>query len=184
PGNALLDEVATALTDGQFHYDPDGSLSSEGEPDAALLAELLDHPYLRRPPPKSTGREMFGEDFARELMERLPRERWKDLLATLARFTVRSIRSGYDKFLAPKAKASELIVSGGGVNNPVILAGLKEAFREMQIRTSEDVGYPGKAREALSFAILANETLHGNPGNVPNATGARHAVILGKLNFA
>jgi anhydro-N-acetylmuramic acid kinase len=77
-----------------------------------------------------------------------------------------------------------LIVSGGGAKNPVILDGLKEAFREMEVRTSEEVGYPGKAREALSFAILANETLHGNPGNVPNATGARHPVILGKLNFA
>ncbi|GIW70873.1 MAG: anhydro-N-acetylmuramic acid kinase [Planctomycetota bacterium] len=181
PGNVLIDLVVQALMDDPAAIDEDGAISALGEVDEGLLRELMAHPYLALPPPKSTGRETFGAALGRRLLERYEPLRLLDLLATVVRFTADSIADAYARFVLPKRRVDEVIVSGGGAHNRTLLARLAERLAPVPVRTLEDLGLSSDAKEAVAFAILANETLAGNPGNVPQATGARHPVVLGKL---
>jgi anhydro-N-acetylmuramic acid kinase len=176
PGNMLLDGLARRLTHGQLGYDKGGALAAKGSVDAAWLRRLLRHPYFRRRPPKSTGREEFGD----ELVERLLSERAgrgvADVLATVTALTAESIHRACTRFLGP---VDELIASGGGCHNHTLMAMLSERFP--RVCRSDDYGIPADAKEAIAFAILANETVAGRPGNLPGATGAAHAAVLGKI---
>lgn len=182
PGNALIDVAVTRLTDGAQSYDRDGQIAAQGRPAPNLLAELMQIGYLREPPPKTTGRELFGTPFALQVWERARQLgiSGQDLVATLTLFTARSIAQSYRDFM-PRLPA-QVIVSGGGAKNPTLLRMLQaELPVATRVRRIDEWSIPADAKEALAFAILAYETWHARPSNLPNATGAKHAVIQGDI---
>jgi len=183
PGNMIIDRFAEIITEGKLKYDKDGELASKGKLNQDLLERLCSHPYLSIPPPKSTGREDFGIQFSDNLYEELKRDNvdFLDTITTVTVFTAKSISDSYRKYIQPSYKLSEVVMSGGGVYNPILLQFLKEYLENINIRKVEEFGIPSDAKEALAFAILANETICGYPGNVPSATGARERVVLGKI---
>ncbi len=181
PGNMLMDYAAARATGGAWEYDHDGTLASQGAVDAELLAELMDEPYLRLPPPKTTGRELFGAQLGAQIWEQGKARSLSDadILATLTAYTARSIAQAYRDFLP--AMPDEVIVSGGGALNPTLMGMLRVELAPAHVITSGDLGLPAEAKEAVAFAVLAYETWHGRPGNLPSATGARRAVVLGSI---
>lgn len=183
PGNMVIDEVVKVVTGGRLTYDRDGQLAGAGEVCPGLLEELLAHPYLVKNPPKTTGREEFGAAFAMSVYEAAQRRKLAaaDLVATVTAFTVESIARSYERFINPYYRPDEVIIGGGGAYNPTLLKMLQQRLAPLPVRRHEDYGISSDAKEAILFAILANETLHGIPANVPAATGAGHPVILGKV---
>jgi anhydro-N-acetylmuramic acid kinase len=180
PGNMALDAVSRLASAGAEPFDRDGARAARGQVDQTLLAELHQHPYLRQALPKSTGRELFGKDFVYPLLARFER-RLDDLQATLTRFTAETIARSYRELLP--AMPQEVYVSGGGALNLTLMRHLAELLAPVPVDTTAALGVDPKAKEALLFAVLANETLHGNPGNVPSATGAAGFRVLGKLTI-
>jgi anhydro-N-acetylmuramic acid kinase len=149
-----------------------------------LLGELMRHPYLRRRPPKTTGREMFGVEFAEALYKQVRRKRLgaHDLIATATAFTAASIAGAYRRFLPQMPQ--EVIVCGGGSRNPVLVEMLRRELPGSQVRIMDELGINADAKEALSFALLAVRTIRGQAGNVPSATGAKGPAVLGKVVLA
>jgi anhydro-N-acetylmuramic acid kinase len=181
PGNMLIDRAAAWATGGEQHFDRDGLLAAQGQVRPDLMALLLDHPFLRTTPPKSSGREAFGEPLFRELLPAITGVRGADVVATMTEFTARTVADAYRRFL-PR-RPDEVIVGGGGARNPTLMGRLRAALDPTPVLTHEDVGMHGDAKEAIAFALLANETLLGNPGNLPSVTGASRPVLLGKLTL-
>ncbi len=179
PGNMPLDAVARAASGGAEAFDAGGQRAARGRIDAALLAELHEHPYLSRPLPKSTGRETFGKDFIYPLLARFG-DRLDDLLATLTRFVAEAIARSYRELLP--AMPDEVYVSGGGALNPVLMRHLAELLAPLPVATSASLGVDPEAKEAIAFAVLANETVFGHAGNVPRVTGAAGPRVLGKIS--
>ena len=183
PGNMMIDALARRATGGRLSCDLDGCLAEKGTVDEGLLASLLEHPYFARPLPKSTGREVFGDDFT----DRLWRGGLKrglapeDLVATATAFTAASIARACRRFLPAEPPLDEVLLSGGGAENPVLVRLLREHLAPVPLRRTDEVGIPAGAKEALSFAILGYATLQGTPNNVPSATGAKEAVVLGQI---
>ncbi|HXI60114.1 MAG TPA: anhydro-N-acetylmuramic acid kinase [Polyangia bacterium] len=180
PGNMPLDAVARAASAGADSFDVDGRRAARGQIDQALLDELNRHPYLALRPPKSTGRELFGKDFVYPLLGRFE-NRLDDLLATLTRFSAEAIARSYRELCPPLP--DEVYVSGGGALNLTLMRHLAALLAPIPVATSEALGVDPKAKEAVAFAVLANETLFGHPGNVPSVTGARGPRVLGKISF-
>lgn len=180
PGNMLLDALARRATDGQLSCDLDGTLSRQGQPIPELLHELLAIPYLSAPPPKSTGRETFGEAVAKSLWERFG-SRPYDLIATALAFTVEATALAYERWVLPRYALEGVYVSGGGSRNPPMMEGLTRRLAPLPVRPLAELGFPEEAKEAACFALLASECLSGTPQNVPSATGARRSVVLGKM---
>jgi anhydro-N-acetylmuramic acid kinase len=181
PANAPLDRLARILTDGASAFDVDGRLAASGTVDRKLLAELLEHPFLRRSPPKSTGVEAFGDAFVKSLTARRPAD--AGLLATLTAFVAESVAQALRLHVPPGLPIAEVVVAGGGALNPVLMSRLSSALAPAVVVRSEARGVPAKAREAMAFAILAHDAALGLPTSLPSVTGARHASILGKLSF-
>lgn len=183
PGNMLMDKVVNLVTAGKEKYDRDGKLASQGSIDKGLLEELLSHPFFVQPPPKSTGAELFGKEKALELYGLVEGSRISitDLMATLLELTVESIALSYEKFVFPKWKVDEVILSGGGAMNPVLVKRLKGRLSYMKFTISDEYGIPADAKEAVAFAVLANELVSGNFTNLPSVTGAKRSVPLGKI---
>jgi len=181
PGNLIIDYAARRATDGRLQYDVDGRLAAQGTVDARLQAELLTHPYLSLRPPKTTGREAFGDQYGQRVWARglalglAP----ADIVATVTAFTAVSIAQAYQQF-SPWA-IDQVIVGGGGGYNPVLMAMLRAQLAPTPVLRQEDLGFSSKAKEALAFAILGYEALHGRAGNLPSCTGARRAVPLGQI---
>jgi anhydro-N-acetylmuramic acid kinase len=148
-----------------------------------LLAALLTDEYLRRPPPKSTGRERYGraftESWAAAHADRAPR----DLLATLVAFTAEAIARSYRDFVLPRGPLDEVLVSGGGAHNRTLMARLARALAPLAVAPFSDEGVSPDAKEAVAFAVLAVQAIHAAPANVPEATGAARPVVLGKICF-
>ena len=186
PGNMILDALVTALTKGEKTFDEDGALSALGRVDDELLSWLMSHDYISRQPPKSSGREEFGAEFVGRLVAKAEADNIaaEDLLATAAAFTAASIAKSYKDFVLFQHDIDEVILGGGGSYNTTIRRMLQERLPGLPIFLHEDLGISGDAKEALAFAILGNETMLGRPSNVPRATGARRAVILGKITLA
>ena len=181
PGNALIDAAAALATAGEQSFDRDALLASSGAIDEELLAELCAHPFLAADPPKSTGREVFGRPFVEELVQRYPRQSradWCDLVATLTVFTARTIDDAIDRWVAPHG-ADEVVVTGGGARNPLLLRLLREALAPLPVLEGGAVGIDSDAKEAIAFAALAWAHVRGMPGNVPEATGAEGPRVLG-----
>ena len=183
PGNMLIDDAAWRATDGEQRYDMDGKLAVQGKVNSTLLAQLMQEPYFAQRPPKTTGRERFGAQLGQEIWERATAQNMQpvDIVATVTAFTAASIEQAYRLYLP--AFPDEVIVSGGGANNPVLMQMLRERLAPAQVNSSTTVGMHPEAKEALAFAVLAYETWHRRPGNLPSATGARRPVILGNITF-
>ncbi len=181
PGNMMIDRLAALVTDGRARYDAGGRLAARGTVDEGLLAELMAHPFLRRRPPKSTGREEFGRPFTDAVYARSVKAglRPLDVLATVTAFTAHSIALAYRRHLP--APVDEVILCGGGARNDTLVAMLRDALLPAPVRPSDEFGIDADAREAVAFAVLARETVRGAAGNVPSATGADHPVVLGKI---
>ncbi len=181
PGNMVLDGLAWRITGGRLQCDLDGTLSRQGRVIPELLEELLAHPFLDLPPPRSAGREGFGESLVARLWERHGASRPHDLMATAAAFTVEATARAYERWLLPRFNLEAVYVSGGGTRNPSLMGGLAARLAPLPVRPLDVLGLPEGAKEAVCFALLANEHLSGTPANVPSATGARRRVVLGKL---
>lgn len=183
PGNMVINGVVELATAGAQQFDRDGAMAARGRADRALLEDLLRDPYFAQTPPKSTGRERYGRDYAQRLVE-AARGRGlsdADAVATATMLTVETIARAYRDFLLPRGGVDDVILCGGGSLNPVLRARLAAALAPAAVRTTDDLGLPGKAKEAVAFAVLAAEAVAGRPANVPSATGAAHPVVLGKL---
>jgi anhydro-N-acetylmuramic acid kinase len=177
----LIDGVA-ALVAGQ-ERDDGGALAAGGQPHAGLLEELLRDPYYAGPPPKTTGREKYGEAYARDVVARGRRLGLgaADLLATVTMLTVRTIAQAYREHLPT---VQEVIVSGGGVHNATMQRWLADALSPTPVVTIARYGVDPDFKEAVAFAIIGAQTAWGRPGNLPAATGAQRPVILGDLTPA
>lgn len=183
PGNMIIDQVVLELSGGKLAYDENGKWAAEGTPDKALVAKMMRHPYFSQMPPKSTGRELFGAAYAAAVLAGA-RERGlssADIVATATWFTAKSIADSYERWVFPKNKIDQIIVSGGGAHNEVLLAMLSELLPGRTVAKASSFGIDDDAKEALIFALLGNECIHGIPNNVPSATGAVRRVVMGKL---
>jgi anhydro-N-acetylmuramic acid kinase len=186
PSNMLIDALVSHFSHGLQRFDKNARLASQGRSIPALLDELLRDPYLRLAPPKSTGREYYGRAYVKKLLTLGHGYRAKpnDFIRAATIFTALSIVDALNRFVLPKTKIHQLIVSGGGAHNPLILAQLSAALPGIEILPSSNLGIPEDAKEAFAFALLAYETFHQRPANIPSATGARGPAILGKISYA
>ncbi len=181
PGNMVIDALVRHFTKGRKSYDAGGGLAARGRVIEPLLAELLRLPFFRQRPPKSAGREQFGAEYVRRHFLRRRGAPPQDLLRTATELTARTIADALERFVFPRVKVHRLIVSGGGAHNRLLVSRLGELLPNLSVDLSDKYGLPVDAKEAIAFAVLADRTLHGLPGNLPSVTGARRAVVLGKL---
>jgi anhydro-N-acetylmuramic acid kinase len=188
PANMVVDAVMQGLAGKPF--DRGGSVAARGKVLDSVIGELMRAKYFSAPPPKSCGREEFGAAFAERLLMRCKGAPVEDIVATATALTVASIVDAYRRYCwahlgqrAPLAKATELFVAGGGAKNRTLMRGLTAAFAALgiSVATTEALGLAVEAKEAAAFALLGWLTWHGLPGNVPSATGASRAVVLGKV---
>ena len=183
PGNVLIDGLVARLTGGAMQADLDGRIAAAGQIDRQLLRWLMAHAYLRRRPPKSTGREAFGPLLIDALLHRaaIQSVTEEDLVATATAFTAQTVALHVKRDLPRSAASAELITCGGGARNPTLIKRLQEVLPACRFLTADEAGFPGRAIEASAFALLAYLTAHGLPGNLPRITGATHPSILGKI---
>jgi anhydro-N-acetylmuramic acid kinase len=185
PANVLIDFAMRELTRGEQSCDKGGAWAARGHVDERLIAHWLAHPFFRAKPPKSTGREMFGEAFWRVEQKRVCAARLSrfDVIATLTEFTARSLARNYRLHL-PSIPDS-VVLCGGGAKYPALVARIDAALKQMnratRVSTSEDFGWPTQAIEASAFALLAYYRWRELPANIPETTGASHAVLLGQV---
>jgi anhydro-N-acetylmuramic acid kinase len=180
PGVAIIDALAR-MVDQRRSYDRDGKIAARGRAHAEVLADLLADPFFAAPPPKSTGRERFGDQYARSLHERVP---GADGVATAVELTARSVADAIGRWTPPGV---EVVASGGGCHHPGLMAALGRELAgrgNHPLRRFDDLFFAGDAKEAVAFALLGYLTLHGQPGNVPAATGAGGSRVLGTVTPA
>ncbi len=183
PGNMLIDSVVREITQGAEEFDRDGKKAAAGTIHEGLVDELLNHEYFKTVPPKSTGRELFGTKFLSLILEKAESLGLcdNDLVATVTALTPRTVEDACRRFIFPTVAVDELIISGGGTKNETLVRLLKECLDPIAVVYSDDFGISSSAKEAVAFAVLANETLCGGSANLPGATGARRRTILGKI---
>ena len=183
PGNGLINYAVRHYSGGAQTFDQDGALARSGQVDEEVLAELLADPYYALTPPKSTGRELFGDQYAARVVEHGAARGLNPagVVATLTALTARSIADAYTRF-GPPGGVDEVIVHGGGARNPTLLALLAAALPPgVAVRQHDDFGVPAKAKESVAFALMGYEGLHGRPGALPSCTGAARPAVLGAL---
>lgn len=183
PGNMLIDAIVRRATRGARWFDAGGRGAARGRVDEELVQRWLRHPFFRRRPPKSTGRELFGARWVHAMITDAKRRRVRgdDLLATATALTAASCADAYRRFLVTRGQLDEVWVCGGGAANPTLLAMLRTRLPGIAVGVCDDLGTPSRAVEAVSFALLAAATACGLPGNVPAATGTEHPLVLGKI---
>ena len=181
PGNAMIDHAVALATRGRRRFDRDGRMAASGVVNPDLLRRLHAHPFFSRPIPRSTGRETFGSAYTLSLTR--GRISPRDLVATLTRFTAESIHRGYRDHVLESCPPDEILVSGGGAHNRTLMAHLAGIFHPLPVRHLDHHGILPDNKEAVAFAVLAHETLLGQPGNLPSATGAAGPVVLGKVSY-
>ena len=188
PGNMVIDAVMEGFFDKP--YDREGRLAARGKPIESVVRELLRNPFFRQKPPKTAGREQFGREFVREFLRLCGRADKHDIVATATALTARSVADGLRKFVMPRngneGNYREFVVSGGGTKNATLMGMIREELAplKLRVRTTEEFGIPSGAKEAAAFALLAYETWHRRPSNIPSATGANRPAILGKISYA
>ena len=182
PGNVLIDAVVAKISDGKVRYDDGGRMAAEGHVSKELLRWLMDDGYLRQAPPKTTGREKYDLSYQQKLYQKANSlgVMEYDLLATVTRYTAETIAYALRNHL-PRLPQT-LVLGGGGSYNQTLVSQIRELLPEVQVVCNEKLGWNGDAKEAVAFAILANETIHGQCNNAPAATGALHPVIMGKIS--
>ena len=183
PGNMCIDAVVTEITEGAEHYDKDGRRAAQGKAHQTLIDAWLKHPFFQLSPPKTTGREMFGHTYAMTCLTACGKHELSDndCIATLTELTVQTIVGYIERFITGRNPIDRLYVSGGGIHNQTIMRRLGERLSDTTVESVDNSGISADAKEAIAFAILANETLHGNAGNLPSATGASVRKVLGKF---
>lgn len=185
PGNMVIDAVTEQLFGKAF--DRDGKIAATGNVEDKVIAGVLREKFFRQKPPKTAGREEFGKEFARDFVNCCGRVAKEDVVATATALTAKSITQAIRRFVIKRSGSfGELVVSGGGASNPTLLAMLANQLRPLGValRLSDEFGLPSAAKEAAAFALLAYETWHRRPSNIPSATGAKRPVILGKISYA
>lgn len=181
PGNMIIDGLVTLITKGKKTYDRDGLSAAKGTVCDDLLKKMLKHPYFRKHPPKTCGREEFGMNYCRDLYQRARADNVSnhDMLMTATAFTAMTIAGAYQRFLP--SLPDEVILCGGGCHNKTLVNILHQLLGNIKIVTTSAFGIDSDAKEAVSFAILAWSTIKGIPNNIPSATGAGKPAILGKI---
>ncbi|MEA4883105.1 MAG: anhydro-N-acetylmuramic acid kinase [Clostridia bacterium] len=181
PGNMIIDYIVSSITDGKMRYDEDGAMAKRGRIHRELLNELMSNEFVLRKPPKTSGREEFGAEFTQDLMGR-----WKgrgvpdeDMVATATAFTAQAIVWHLKEFVMSRSGLDEVIVSGGGALNSVLMRMIGDGIAPVRVVRAEDYGMSSDGKEAIAFAVLAYETVRGRAANVPGATGASQPVLLG-----
>jgi anhydro-N-acetylmuramic acid kinase len=189
PGNMVIDAVTEKLFGRAF--DRGGKIAASGVVLEPVLEQVLTRKFFRAAPPKTAGREEFGREFVREFLRACGSSRKEDVVATATALTARSIADAVQRFVTKQSGPArtgfrELILSGGGARNATLVAMLTDnlAPLEIQLRFSDEFGLPSEAKEAVAFAVLAYETWNRRPSNVPSATGAKRAAVLGKISYA
>ena len=181
PANMPMDAVMRLTSGGREPYDPEGRNAAQGTVDEGLLRQLLAHPFIQAPPPKATGSEEFGEEFAASLLAAHGAMSRADLLATLTRFAAESIAGAVRRWSSPGQAPDEVLAAGGGVHNCALMRELAGALAPIPLKTLDAAGGQVDAKEAILFAVLGYLTLRGRPGNLPSVTGAAHPVPLGSI---
>ena len=183
PGNMCVDAVVSEITDGKERYDETGRRAAQGTPHQPLIDEWLKHPFFDLSPPKTTGREMFGHTFALKCLTACREHNLSDndAIATVTELTVQTVALYISQFVSEQNPIDMLYVSGGGVHNQTIMQRLSEVLADTVVEPVDTSGISADAKEAIAFAILANESLHGQAGNLPSATGASMRKVLGKF---
>ncbi len=186
PGNMVIDALVRHFTHGRKGFDRSAEMAAKGSLLPGLLQTLLRDRYFSKFPPKTAGREQYGEFYLHALLSHREAKRAnpEDVIRTATILTALSILDAFHHFIRPKAKIGELIISGGGAHNPLLMAQLESGLSGVHVREAGELGVSGDAKEAFAFAMLAYETLHKRPANVPGATGAEKAVVLGKVCYA
>ena len=185
PGNMVIDAVMQELFGRS--YDRDGKIAASGQVREGVVEQLIRAPFFRQRPPRTAGREEFGREYVSRFLQICRDANKADVVATAAALTARSVADAIQCFVLPRHKSyRELIVSGGGAKNPTLLAMLRAQLAPLgiELRFSDEFGVPTEAKEAVAFAVLAHETWHRRPSNVPSATGAKRAAVLGKISYA
>ena len=182
PGNMVMDQIVERVTNGHMRYDAGGALAAQGECSESLLSWMLQDPYLKKAPPKSTGREYYGKDYVDALTEKAKEAGISetDLLATACRFTAECIRVAIENHCA--IQPDYLVIGGGGSRNPTLMRDIRRTLH-IPVLVNEDLGFNSDAKEAVAFAVLANECVHGSCNNMPSVTGASHPVVMGKISL-
>ncbi|MFN7139437.1 MAG: anhydro-N-acetylmuramic acid kinase, partial [Limisphaerales bacterium] len=183
PANMLIDFVMRKLTSGKLQYDRDGRWGKLGKAEPSLLDRWLKHPYFKLPPPKSTGRELFGELFFDKAIKEMQGLSPHDIVATFSEFTARSLALNYRLHL--RQLPDRVILTGGGANNPhlrsLITNALSISGKNVEVLTSEELGWSAEAIEPAAFALLAYLRVHKRPGNLPETTGAARSLLCGTI---
>lgn len=185
PGNMVIDGVMQALF--ERRYDRDGKIAAAGKVNENVVGRLLRAPFFRKRPPRTAGREEFGWEYVRQFLRLCSGLAKSDVVATATALTARSIAGAIQHFVLPREKSyRELVVSGGGAKNRTLMTMLRRELApfEIELHHSDEFGVPAEAKEAVAFAVLAYETWHRRPSNVPSATGAVRPAILGKISYA
>lgn len=182
PGNMMIDEAMMQLYGKS--YDKNGEIAASGCINEKLFLELMDDPYLEVAPPKSTGREIYGESYVTSLLKKYSDVKKEDIITTLTYFTAATISYHYQKYIFEKNNIEEVIIGGGGAHNKTLLSYIQKLNPKVKVLTQDELGYNSDAKEAIAFVVLGNETLHAKPSNVIKATGAKDYVILGKITPA
>lgn len=183
PGNMVIDSLISIYSNHTKTYDEGGKVAASGHVKEALLAFLMNDDYLFLAPPKTTGREHYGAAYVERLLAFAEAHgiSMPDVIATATMFTAKTIAHSILHFLPQMPK--KLIVGGGGSLNMTLLSFLRSLLKDCNVLTNEDLGYDSNAKEAIAFAILANEAIHNICNNAPTATGAKHPVVMGKLSL-
>ena len=181
PANMMIDILAKKFFN--MNFDKDGKLASIGKIHEELFNALIEKDnFIEKQPPKSTGRELYGKEFLDELLLKFSSVKKEDWLATVTKFTAYAVWRNYDLFIKNETKIDELFISGGGAKNKFLVKQLKNYFgKKVSVQNVNKLGIASDAKEAICFAVLANETLNGNPSNIPRVTGASRETILGKI---
>jgi anhydro-N-acetylmuramic acid kinase len=195
PGNMVIDAVMEELFGKR--YDRDGKVAASGRVLDGVVARLLRAPFFRQKPPRTAGREEFGREYVGRFLQICRGASKPDVVATATALTARSIADAVERFVLPrfvvprpgagrKQADRQMIISGGGAKNPTLMAVLRDAVTQLgiELHFSDEFGLPTEAKEAVAFALLAHETWHRRPSNVPSATGAKRTAILGKISYA
>lgn len=183
PGNMVMDAVLSELTGGKMTYDANGQFAASGTVDRGLLDRLMEDPYLSCKPPKTTGREYYGPGYVEKIMAYADKNHISDadLMATVTAFTAETIRYSIEHYFP--IKPDRLIIGGGGSMNKTLVQDIAEILPGCKVMTNEDMGYDSNAKEAVAFAVLANEALFAGCNNVPTVTGAKNPVVMGKISL-
>jgi anhydro-N-acetylmuramic acid kinase len=182
PANAILDRLTRLLTNNSEQFDANGARARGGKVNEALLQELLaTDTYLTKAPPKSTGFEVYGDEWVQKLIQKAGGRVTADLLTTATEFTARAIGESLTRFILPIYKVSQVIVAGGGTRNAYLMERIAAAIAPVALVTSDSLGVPGEAREAMAWAILANDALCGVPTSLPSVTGCATTLVQGKV---